>query len=130
MSVSTEVLRTLHRIHQQLSDLSERKERGPKQARAHQANVTRLEQEVSQARDAATRAKVLADQKQLQLKSGEAKISDLQNKLNSASSNREYQALQEQIAADQRASSVAKLLFTASVAVLGIGGWAVWTFVG
>jgi predicted nucleic acid-binding Zn-ribbon protein len=50
--------------------------------------------------------RMAADQKQLQLKSIEDKIKDLQNKLNAATSNREYQALRDQIAADQMAKSV------------------------
>jgi predicted nucleic acid-binding Zn-ribbon protein len=47
-----------------------------------------------------------ADHKQLQLKTGEAKIVDLRNKLNTCNTNREYQALLEQIAADEMANSV------------------------
>ena len=47
-----------------------------------------------------------ADQKQLQLKAGEEKIKDLKRKLNAAASNREYQILKEQIAADDMAKSV------------------------
>ena len=47
-----------------------------------------------------------ADQKQLQLKAGEEKIKDLKRKLNAAASNREYQILKEQIAADEMANSV------------------------
>ncbi len=47
-----------------------------------------------------------ADTKQLQLKSSEVKIKDLQNKLNSAASNREYQVLKDHIAAEKMADSV------------------------
>ena len=47
-----------------------------------------------------------ADQKQLQLKSAEGKIGELKVKLNQANTNREYQALKDQIAADEMASSV------------------------
>ena len=50
--------------------------------------------------------RVAADQKQLQLKAGEEKIKDLKRKLNAAASNREYQILKEQIAADDMAKSV------------------------
>ena len=46
------------------------------------------------------------DQKQLQLKSAEGKIAELKVKLNQANTNREYQALKDQIAADEMASSV------------------------
>ncbi len=106
MSVTADVLRTLHRIHQQLSDLQERKARGPKQIKAHTANVARAEQELEQCIANTRAAQVAADQKQLQLKTCENKMQDLKRKLNEASSNREYQALLEQIAADEMAKSV------------------------
>ena len=44
--------------------------------------------------------------KQLQLKSREAQIDQLQTKLNTAASNREFNLLKEQIAADKQANSV------------------------
>ena len=47
-----------------------------------------------------------ADAKQVQLKAGEDKIKDLQGKLNTAASNREYQALKDQIAAQKVTNSV------------------------
>lgn len=106
MSVSAAVLRELHRIHQQLSDLNERLARGPRQVQARQANVAQHEAAVAAARDRVKDAKKLTDQKQLNLKSGEQKIVDWQNKLNACSSNREYQTLVEQIAAAEMANSV------------------------
>lgn len=99
-------LRELHRIHQQLSDLEDRLERGPKQVRARQGNVTRLEEELSSAKGAVKQTTMQADQKQLQLKSNEAKILELRVKLNQCSTNREFQALKDQIAADEMANSV------------------------
>lgn len=106
MSVTAGVLRELHRIHRQLGDLRERLDRGPKQVKARQGNVARLEGELAQLKADAKAARVAADQKQLLLKSGEAKIRELKVKLNAASSNREYQALKDQIAADEMANSV------------------------
>ena len=106
MSVTAGVLRELHRIHRQLGDLRERLDRGPKQIKARQATVAKLEAELNQAKADAKAARVGADQKQLLLKSGEAKIRELKAKLNAASSNREYQALKDQIAADEMANSV------------------------
>ena len=47
-----------------------------------------------------------ADAKQLQLKTSEAKIEELKVKLNTASSNAEYQAFREQIAAKKMINSV------------------------
>ncbi len=106
MSVTAGALRELHRLHRQLSDLRERTERGPKQIKARQTNLVRLETELNQIKADLKAAKVACDQKHLQLKSGESKIQDLKSKLNAASSNREYQALKDQIAADDMANSV------------------------
>ena len=106
MPATTNVLRDLHRIHQQLGDLRERLERGPKQIKAREANVTRLEAELAQIKANVKAAKMTADQKQLLLKTGENKIAELKTKLNQAASNREYQAFRDQIAADQMANSV------------------------
>jgi predicted nucleic acid-binding Zn-ribbon protein len=52
------------------------------------------------------KAKMAADQKQLQLKSSETKIRDLTAKLNACKTNREYQTLGDQIAADTMAAKV------------------------
>jgi predicted nucleic acid-binding Zn-ribbon protein len=105
-NVSLEVLRTLHRIHRQLADLNERLDRGPKQVRATEANVKHREEELERIRETVKTMRKEADQKQLQLKANEAKIKDLKGKLNAATSNREYQILKDQIAADQMANSV------------------------
>lgn len=106
MAVSAAAVRELHRIHRQLSDLRERKERGPKQIRAREANMARMTDELARLQAEHKAARVRSDQKQLLLKTGEEKIEGLKVKLNAASSNREYQALKDQIAADQMAGSV------------------------
>jgi uncharacterized protein len=106
MSVTAAALRELHRIHQQLAELRDRLERGPKQLRAREANVVQLETRLAEARQRAQQTQMAVDRKQLDLKSGEQKIVDLRVKLNACSSNREYQALLEQIAAAEMAGSV------------------------
>lgn len=106
MNLTTGTLRELHRIHRQLSDLNDRLQRGPRMIRARQNSVTKLEQELEKAQADVKAGKLQADKKQLQLKSTEDKIIDLETKLNGAASNREYQALQDQIAADRMAGSV------------------------
>jgi predicted nucleic acid-binding Zn-ribbon protein len=106
MSVTAAALRELHRIHQQLSDLRDRLERGPKQVRTREANVAQLEAKLNEARDRMKQTQMGVDRKQLDLKSGEQKVIDLRVKLNACSSNREYQALLEQIAAAEMAGSV------------------------
>jgi uncharacterized protein len=105
-NVATEVLRTLHRIHRQLTDLRERSDHGPKRVSATAANVAYREAELVKAQTELKKMRVASDQKQLQLKGGEEKVKDLQRKLNMAASNREYQALKDQIAADQMTNSV------------------------
>jgi len=88
MSTAASVFRQLHRIHQQLSELRERQARGPRQVKAHQANVAKMDQDLTAARDQFKQARIAVDQQQLQLKS------------------LEYQALRDQIAADEMAKSV------------------------
>ena len=104
--VSLDILRTLHRLHRQLTDLRDRNEQGPKRVRGAEANVAHREAELAKAQADLKKLRVAADQKQLQLKAGEEKIKDLQRKLNAATSNREYQTLKDQIAADDMANSV------------------------
>jgi predicted nucleic acid-binding Zn-ribbon protein len=106
MTVSADALRQLHRIHRQLTDLRSRLDLGPKQVQAAAANLNRMKADVQRAKEQLTKTRVHADDKQLQLRQREDRIKDLQSKLNSCSSNREYQALQEQIAADEQANSV------------------------
>jgi predicted nucleic acid-binding Zn-ribbon protein len=106
MSVTAAALRELHRIHQRLADLRDRLERGPKQVRAREANVTQLEAKLTEAKDRAKQMQMALDRKNLDLKAGEQKVVDLKVKLNGANSNREYQAFLEQIAAAEMAGSV------------------------
>jgi len=104
--VDTDVLRALHRIHRQLSDLRGRLERGPKQICAVDAHVEHCRQRLAKAQAAAKAARVASDAKQVQLKAGEGKVQELKLKLNTASSNREYQALKDQTAAQEMTNSV------------------------
>ncbi len=106
MSLTPESLRELHHLHQRVADLRGRLERGPRQIKAGQANVARSEEELEQAKETVKRAKANCDERQLQLKTNEARIEDLRGKLNAAKSNKEFQALKEQIAADEMANSV------------------------
>jgi len=106
MSVTAAALRELHRIHQQLADLRDRVERGPKQIRARDANVQQAKAKLEEARGRVQETQMTISRKQLDLKAGEQKVVDLKVKLNAASSNKEYQALMEQIAAAEMAGSV------------------------
>lgn len=106
IEISAELLARLHRIHRQITDIQSQIERGPRRIAAGETLVQKARQAVSDAADAIKRSKLLADQKQLQLREREQRLHTLQGKLNEASGNREYDLLKEQIAADVQASSV------------------------
>ena len=106
MAVSTAVLRELHRIHGQLSDLNDRLARGPRQVRAWEGQVAKQQEVLSESQELVKQTKLIVDQKQLDLKSGELKVEDLKARLNGCSSNKEYQSLLEQISAAEMAGSV------------------------
>lgn len=74
--------------------------------RATEANVAHRESLLAEAKQEEKTFRVVLDQKQLQLKTSEAKVKELRIKLNTAQSNREYQALLEQIQAAEMANSV------------------------
>ena len=105
-NVGTSLLRTLHRIHRQLTDVRERLDRGPATGPRGRNARRALREPTGAVKAEAKAARMAADQKQLQLKTSEDKVKDLRRKLNAATSNREYQLLLEQIAADEMANSV------------------------
>jgi predicted nucleic acid-binding Zn-ribbon protein len=106
IEISTQLLRTLHRIHGQRADLMRQLARGPLQIKAGEGLIANAAAAVEEAKARLKKATMIADEKQLQLKSRELRIDDLKVKLNSAASNREFSTLQEQIAADLQANSV------------------------
>lgn len=106
VEISTELLRTLHRIHRQRSDLQSRLDRGPRQIQASEQATAAAEGALQEAKEKLKKARLAADEKQLQLKTREQRVEELQAKLNTAASNREFTAFKEQIAADKQANDV------------------------
>lgn len=106
MEVPVSKLQVLHRIHRQLADLQSRFTRGPRQIQTAEITVASLDEQLAQSKQAVQKTRMASDQRELQLKEREARIGDLRRKLNSCSTNKEYQALLEQIAADEQANSV------------------------
>ena len=96
----------MHRIHKQLTDLKDRRDRGPRQIRAGEAGIKQREDDLNKLREELKTMRKTIDQNQLQMKSSEQKTKELDAKLNMAASNREYQILKDQIAADKMANSV------------------------
>ncbi|MCC9603327.1 phospholipase [Stieleria sp. JC731] len=101
-----DLLRRLHSLHLQVKDLESELARGPRQIKAGEAIVDQCKANVEKARADVKSATMICDDKQLQLKSREDHIDQLKAKLNTASSNKEFNLLKEQIAADEQANSV------------------------
>ncbi len=106
MTVDYTLLRSVHRMLRQQTDLREQIERGPRKVKIAENNETQFRAELEQARESLTKARMQADNKQLQLSEREAKIEDLKNKRNACDSNKEFKLLTDQIAADEQANSV------------------------
>ncbi len=106
MTVAASLVQLLHRTNRQKTDLKGQLARGPKLVAAARSKLTAAEEHVKQTRAKLMQMRVDADSKQLQMKEREAKIVNLQGKLNAAKENREYQALKDQIAADKQANYV------------------------
>lgn len=99
-------LKEIHDIRAQLEDLTAQIELGPRQIAARGKLIDAKKTELEARRGKLKQVKVAAEQKSLQLKSNEGRIHDLEGKLNSITTNREYDALRTQIAADKMANSV------------------------
>ncbi|MEM9412622.1 MAG: phospholipase [Planctomycetota bacterium] len=106
MKLDYSLLKTIHRILKQKTDLTERIEKGPRQIRVAENAEKQFVSELEEAKENRTKTKMAADDKQLQLGEREAKIEDFKSKLNTAASNKEFQLLKDQIAADEQANSV------------------------
>ena len=99
-------LKEIHDIRAQLEELTAQIEKGPRQIAAREKSNDAKKVELEARRGKLKHLKVAAEQKSLQLKSTEGKIHDLEGKLNVITTNREYDALRTQIAADKMANGV------------------------
>lgn len=99
-------LQILHDLHLKLQAVQDDLEKGPRLIKAKENVLAKKQAELDLAKAKHTDQRKLADQKNLQLKTNEAKLADLNTKLNMASTNREFDILKGQIAADKMANSV------------------------
>ena len=106
MSPNSAGMKRLHDLRLKLGEISDQLERGPRQVAARKQIIDRKKVELEAQRTRLKQMKVGADQKNLQLKSSESRIYDLNGKLNIAANQREYEALRSQIAADTMSKSV------------------------
>ncbi len=91
---------------QQLQAVRDKLSGGPRQIRVRESRIAQGEQLVVKRTEDLKLTRAAADGKNLELKSKEVGLLDLQRKLNVSSSNREYDAAQTQIDADKAAKAV------------------------
>ncbi|WP_417850379.1 zinc ribbon domain-containing protein [Thalassoglobus sp.] len=101
----TEFLR-LHQSLQELKKVQDQLARGPRQIQVRKKRIETSQLELAEQEEALKFTRAEADKKNLDLKSKEANILELQRKLNGAASNREYQIISGQIEADTAAKAV------------------------
>jgi uncharacterized protein len=106
MSAATAGLKRLHELHIRLQDITKQLEHGPRQVKARQQILNKKQAEADALKAELKQTRMLADQKNLQLKTNESKIEQLRGKLNQAQSNREFDVIRSQIDADTMANSV------------------------
>jgi predicted CXXCH cytochrome family protein len=99
-------LTELHRLHLALREVQEQLVRGPRQIKAREQLSLQAQADLEAKRKLLLELRKGVDRKQLDLKTNEARIADLRRKLNTASSNREYEIISGQIDADTMANSV------------------------
>jgi len=106
MSETSHPLRKLYHLHREIDDLTRQLERFPRKVSVAEQMLEADQTRLKEAKERHHRAQQLAKEKQEQLNSREARIADLRGKLNACSSNKEFQALKQQIEADEQANSV------------------------
>ena len=106
MTTAASGLRELHQLHVEHTRVLDELEAGPRRVRAHESVASMKLQEVDAEQQSVNNLKKASDERTLQLKTNETKIADLRSKLNTASSNREFDIIKGQIDADTVANSV------------------------
>lgn len=102
----SEDLTQLHKLLLELEEVEEMLRSGPLKVAAQQRAADKKQAECDTQKQHITDLRKATDGKQLQLKTNEAKIAELNGKLNAAASNREYEIIKSQIEAATMANSV------------------------
>ncbi|MFK7777528.1 MAG: hypothetical protein QM501_05345 [Gimesia sp.] len=106
MSTTAAGLKALHQLYLKLHDVKQKLERGPKRVQFKEQFAALQDEKLNSAKEKVTELKRQVQQKNLDLQTNEGKILDLKGKLNSASSNKEFDIFKGQIEADTMANSV------------------------
>ncbi len=106
MASATSDLKQLHHLLVQLEEIEDRIRRGPRRVAASTKRAEEKEAELEEKKEALTQLRKTGDAKSLQMKTNEAKIVELKVKLNTVTTNREFDIVKGQIQADEMANSV------------------------
>ncbi len=106
MDVDYQLLANLHQLLRHITELNDQLKRCPRMVTRAQLAETAVAEKLTATRTALTQSKLLANERQLQLKQRESRITTQQAQRNACGNNREFQILTEQIAADQKANEV------------------------
>ncbi len=109
MSQAARGLKQIHQLNLQLRTVQEKLERGPKRIHAREQLIEKKRQELKAQEQKLTELKLSASEKNHELQAKEGKIADLGAKLNTSSSNVEYDTLRRQIEADTAANEVLEM---------------------
>ena len=106
MSLDYALLKTLHRMLRQLTDIADRMRRGPMKVKIIEQNEAGFEATLAEHQTKFDELRRASNEKTMQLGQREAKVEDMKKKLNVCDSNKEFQLLKDRIAADNQANSV------------------------
>lgn len=96
----------LHQLLLQLKEVQDQLARGPKQIKQRQTRQTAAEEALVAKEAELKETRATIDRKNLDLRTKEAHLLDMQTKLNQASSNREFDIIRGQLEADKAAKAV------------------------
>lgn len=105
-ALDIQLLQRLHSLLRQKTELSARLARGPRAIQIAETNCKNFLAKIEELCSEIKSIKMKADDKQLQLSEREAHIAKLEGQRNECKSNRDYQLLSDQIAADEKANEV------------------------
>ena len=106
MTTAAAGLRELHELHVKLTGVQDELDDGPKRVQLREQFVERKQAGVEEQKLQVQGCRKAADERGLQLKSNEVRIAELKAKLNTSSSNKEFDIIKGQIEADVVANSV------------------------
>lgn len=92
------VLKEIHEVRVELSDVRDQMKRAPLQLKGRENELNKLRAKLAAEKDVAKKMRMEADALELSLKQAESRIRDLKTKLNQVETNKEYSAIQEEIA--------------------------------